>query len=291
MHQGRPSRTALAVAALRAAHQLVDAPVIFADPVALPILGAEAEARIRADEARLHTPPARFLRAALVARSRYAEDALAAAVARGVDQYVVLGAGLDTFAYRNPYPGLRVFEVDHPATQAWKREMLAAAGIVPSAGVAYAAIDFERDTLADGLTRAGFDWTRPAFIAWLGVTVYLTRDAILDTLRRVAALPAGSGIVFDYSLPPDRLTEAQRVTFQAMVDRAAAEGEPWRSFFTADALAADLRGLGFGALEDVGPAELNPRYFAGRADGLVLGGISRLMHAAVTKPSPTSHGL
>ncbi|TWB19136.1 methyltransferase (TIGR00027 family) [Nitrospirillum amazonense] len=282
MEAGRPSRTALVVAALRAAHQLVDAPVIFADPVALPILGPDAEARIRDDEARLHAPPARFLRASLVARSRFAEDGLAVAVAAGVDQYVVLGAGLDTFAYRNPHPGVRVFEVDHPATQAWKRSMLEAAGIVPPAGVAYAAIDFERDTLTDGLTRAGFDWDRPAFVAWLGVTMYLTRDAILDTLRRVATLPAGSAIVFDYSLPPDRLTEAQRVTFQAMVDRAAAEGEPWRSFFTPDALAADLRGLGFGALEDVGPAELNPRYFAGRSDGLVLGGISRLMHAAVT---------
>ncbi|TWB82683.1 methyltransferase (TIGR00027 family) [Nitrospirillum amazonense] len=291
MEAGRPSRTALAVAALRAAHQVMDAPVIFADPVALPILGPDAEARIRADEARLHAPPARFLRAALVARSRFAEDRLAMAVAAGVDQYVVLGAGLDTFAYRNPHPGVRVFEVDHPATQAWKRAMLEAAGIAPPAGVAYAAIDFERDTLTDALTRAGFDWNRPAFIAWLGVTVYLTRDAILDTLRRVATLPAGSAIVFDYSLPPDRLTKAQQTTFQAMADRAAAEGEPWRSFFTPDALGAELRRLGYGAVEDVGPVELNPRYFAGRADGLVLGGISRLVHAAVTEPSPTSHGL
>ncbi|MEA1651753.1 SAM-dependent methyltransferase [Nitrospirillum sp. BR 11164] len=291
METGRPSRTALAVAALRAAHQLVDAPALFADPVALPILGPDAEARIRNDEARLRAPPARFLRASLVARSRFAEDGLAVAVAAGVDQYVVLGAGLDTFAYRNPYPDLRVFEVDHPATQAWKRSTLKAAGIVPPADVAYAAIDFERDTLADGLTRAGFDWGRRAFVAWLGVTMYLTRDAILDTLRRVATLPAGSAIVFDYSLPPDRLTEVHRATFQAMADRAAAEGEPWRSFFTPDALAADLRRLGYGAVEDVGPAELNPRYFAGRADGLVLGGVSRLVHAAVTEPSPTSHGL
>ncbi|MDG3443173.1 class I SAM-dependent methyltransferase [Nitrospirillum amazonense] len=291
MQQGRASRTALAVAALRAAHQLMDAPLVFTDPLALPLLGPEAEARIQADEARLHAPPARFLRAALVARSRFAEDALAAAVAQGVDQYVVLGAGLDTFAYRNPHPGLRVLEVDHPATQAWKREMLAAAGIAPPAGVAYAAVDFESDTLADGLTRAGFDWNRPAFVAWLGVTVYLTRDAILDTLRRVAALPAGSGIVFDYSLPPDRLTDGQRVTFQAIADRAAAEGEPWRTFFTPDALAEDLRGLGFGAVVDVGPAELNPRYFAGRADGLALGGVGRLAHASVTSPSPITRGL
>ncbi|MEA1674128.1 SAM-dependent methyltransferase [Nitrospirillum sp. BR 11163] len=282
MQQGRPSRTALAVAALRAAHQLMDVPVIFADPVALPILGPEAEARIRADEARLHAPPARFLRAALVARSRFAEDALAAAVARGVDQYVVLGAGLDTFAYRNPHSGLRVIEVDHPATQTWKRGMLAAAGIAPPASVTFAPVDFERDTLADGLARAGFDGNRPAFVAWLGVTVYLTRDAILDTLRRVAALAPGSGIVFDYGLPPDRLTESQRVAFQAMADRAAAEGEPWRSFFTPDALLADLRGLGFCAVEDVGSAELNPCYFSGRADGLALGGISRLAHATIT---------
>ncbi|WP_044559097.1 SAM-dependent methyltransferase [Azospirillum sp. B4] len=291
MEAGRPSRTALVVAALRAAHQVMDTPVLFADPVALPILGPGAEERIRADEARLRAPPACFLRASLVARSRFAEDKLATAVAGGVDQYVVLGAGLDTFAYRNPHPGLRVIEVDHPATQAWKRDMLARAEITPPNGVAYAPVDFERDTLADGLTGAGFDWNRPAFVAWLGVTVYLTRDAILDTLRRVAGLALGSGIVFDYSLPPDTLGEGQRAAFQGMADRAAAEGEPWRTFFTPDALATDLRGLGFDPVEDVGSVELNPRYFAGRADGLALGGISRLVHATVTAPSPSPHGL
>ncbi|EGY00523.1 putative methyltransferase [Nitrospirillum viridazoti Y2] len=286
MHPGRPSRTALAVAGLRAAHQIMDGPVVFDDPVALPILGPGAEARIRSDEARLRTPTVRFLRASVVARSRFAEDTLATAIADGVRQYVVLGAGLDTFAYRNPYADLRVFEVDHPATQAWKRDTLATAGILPPSSVAYAGVDFERDTLAEGLARAGFDRSRPAFVAWLGVAIYLTRDAILDTLRAIAALPIGSAIVFDYSLPPDTLSEGQRAAFQAMADRAAAEGEPWRSFFTPDALAADLRGLGFGVLEDVGPVELNPRYFAGRTDGLVLGGISRLMHAAVTRPPP-----
>ncbi|MEE3623073.1 SAM-dependent methyltransferase [Nitrospirillum sp. BR 11752] len=291
MHPGRPSRTALAVAGLRAAHQIMDGPVVFADPVALPILGPGAEARIRSDEARLNTPTVRFLRASVVARSRFAEDTLAAAVADGVRQYVVLGAGLDTFAYRNPYPDLRVFEVDHPATQAWKRDTLAVAGILPPSSVNYAGVDFERDTLAEGLARAGFDRSRPAFVAWLGVAIYLTRDAILDTLRAVAALPLGSGIVFDYSLPPDTLSEKQRAAFQAMADRAAAEGEPWRSFFTPETLAADLRALGFGTVRDVGPAELNPWYFAGRADGLGLGGISRLAHAVVTDPSPIAPGL
>lgn len=281
MDQGRPSRTALAVALLRAAHQVLDTPVVFADPVALPILGPDAERRIRADEARLRQPPARFLRAALVARSRHAEEGLAAAVGQGVGQYVLLGAGLDTFAYRNPHPDLRVIEVDHPATQAWKREMLRHAGVVPPAGVTFAPLDLERDTLSTGLTHAGFDWDRPAFFAWLGVTMYLTRDAVMDTLRLIAGLPAGSGIVFDYSLPADRLSPGQRPIFQAMLDRAAAEGEPWRSFFTPDSLLPDLRALGFTTVEDSGASELNPRYFAHRADGLALGGVSRLVHAQV----------
>jgi methyltransferase (TIGR00027 family) len=171
METGRPSATAFGAAALRAAHQLLDAPPAFEDPLALRILGPRVAAAIVEDPQRAGAPAS--LRALVSLRSRHAEQALADAVGRGVRQYVVLGAGLDTFAYRNPFGarGLRVFEVDHPATQRWKRERLAEAGIEVPVRASFAPVDFERDTLADGLARAGFDADAPAFFSLLGVTV------------------------------------------------------------------------------------------------------------------------
>jgi methyltransferase (TIGR00027 family) len=160
------------VAMRRAAHQLFDHPKVLDDPIALPIIGAEAAAKLEAERNRHKSRVARNLRAFLVARSRFAEDELARAIVRGVRQYVILGAGLDTFAYRNPYEdsALRVFEVDYPATQEWKRWRLAAAGIAIPSPVTYAPVDFERQTLADGLKLAGFDSSKAAFFSWLGVS-------------------------------------------------------------------------------------------------------------------------
>jgi methyltransferase (TIGR00027 family) len=196
METGQPSRTALGAAAHRAAHQSLDEGRIFADPLALAVLGA-APAEIFGDD--LDRPANRAMRAFIAARSRFAEESLAAAAARGVRQYVVLGAGLDTFAHRNPFvdAGLRVFEVDHPATQAWKRRRLAEAGLASPGSLSFAPVDFERQTLAAGLAAAGFDAGRPAFFSWLGVVVYLTRPAVVDTLAFIAALPAGAAVVFD----------------------------------------------------------------------------------------------
>src|SRR5271165_4327165 len=168
MQEGKFSRTARRVAIRRAAHQLLDQPRVFDDPLALLIIGAETAQDLRTNP-KEHHAFSRAFRAFMAARSRYAEDELARAVAYGVRQYVVLGAGLDTFAYRNPHPGLRAFEVDHPATQAWKREQLQAAGIAIPAGLTFVPIDFERQTLADGLARAGFDNGATAFFSWLGV--------------------------------------------------------------------------------------------------------------------------
>ena len=122
------------------------------------------------------------------------------AVAKGVRQYVVLGAGLDTFAYRNPFAYLRVFEVDHPATQAWKRDQLQAGGIAIPDGFAFVAVDFEKQTLNAELAAAGFTTSQPAFFSWLGVTPYLTREAFEGTLRFIAAMPAGSGVAFDFAV-------------------------------------------------------------------------------------------
>jgi methyltransferase (TIGR00027 family) len=163
-----PSRTALRVALRRAAHQLYDSPVIFPDPVAVPILGQTYAEELRRTPRRTDRPFSIALRAFLVARSRYAEDNLSRAVTAGVRQYVLLGAGLDTFAYRNPYPGLRVFEVDHPATQQWKRDLLQRSGIRIPERLTYVPVDFESQSLSAQLQTSGFNIHGPAFFAWLG---------------------------------------------------------------------------------------------------------------------------
>src|ERR1700691_166938 len=187
MQTGRASRTALRVAQRRAIHQVLDQPCVLADPIAIPLLGPE----FSYDPVREMRPFARAFRASMAARSRNAEDRMAASVANGVAQYVILGAGLDTFAYRNPLPQLRVFEVDFPATQAWKRALLAAAAIAAPVNLTFVPLDFERMTLAAGLAAAGFDASRPAFFVWLGVVPYLTLSAFRAALETIAGLPQG----------------------------------------------------------------------------------------------------
>jgi methyltransferase (TIGR00027 family) len=280
MNEDRPSKTAYRVALRRAAHQVLDVPQVFTDPLALAIVGADSEA-LRADS-KSTSKMSRLLRAFLVVRSRYAEDGLARAVESGTHQYVVLGAGLDTFAYRNPHPGLRVFEVDHPATQGWKRRRLEAAGISIPESLTFAPVDFENQTLAEGLARAGFQMDQKAFFSWLGVVPYLTRSAVTETFRFVGSLPAGSRIVFDYAIPPESLNLLQRLAFNALARRVAAVGEPFQTFFEPSTLMGELRRLGFSSFEDLGGEEINARYFAARADGLrVGGGGGRLMMARV----------
>src|SRR5580698_9525375 len=199
MQEGKFSRTARRVAIRRAAHQLLDHPRVQDDPLALRIIGTEAAEELRSNP-KEHHAFSRAFRAFMAARSRYAEDELATAVAHGVRQYVVLGAGLDTFAYRNPHAGLRVFEVDHPATQLWKREQLQAAGISIPPSLTFIPIDFERQTLADGLGQAGFKRDAAAFFSWLGVTPYLTREACTTTLSFIGKMPADSAVVFDFAV-------------------------------------------------------------------------------------------
>jgi methyltransferase (TIGR00027 family) len=240
---------------------------VFADPLAVGILGAPPSDLV--GEA-LNEPQVRAMRLFISARSRFAEDSLAAAVARGVRQYVVLGAGLDTFAHRNPFAhlGLRVFEVDDPATQAWKRRRLLEAGLGPAASLTFASVDFERQTLAEGLGEAGFDPDQPAFFSWLGVIVYLTRQTVLDTLGWIARLPGGGEVVFDYGEPISAYPPEQRPVHEARLARMAAIGEPWITRFTRDDLAAALHGVGFTSLEDLSPAEIGRRFYGvTRPDG------------------------
>jgi methyltransferase (TIGR00027 family) len=262
MQPGQASRTALGAAGHRAAHQVLESGLIFTDPLALRILGAEAETAI--DEAR-REPARRGLRVFIAARTRFAEDALGGALARGVRQFVVLGAGLDTYAYRASLPaGVRAFEVDHPATQAWKRKRLSEAEIAIPQALTFAPVDFERESLPEGLAAAGFDPAQPSFFTWLGVVPYLTEQAVFATLGFIAALPGGGEVVFDYANPPDTIVDPERRAYvEALAARVAAAGETFRSYFDTAALAARLRALGFTDIEDIGAAEIAARYLPG----------------------------
>ena len=214
----------------------------------------------------------------MVARSRYAEDLLAQAVANGVCQYVLLGAGLDTFGYRNPFPEVHVFEVDHPATQLWKRGLLDANGISVPANITYAPVDFEHQQLATQLVAAGFDATAPAFFAWLGVVPYLTQEAFRSTLSLIVSLPEGSGVVMDYAQPRSALPYLEQLGHDSLASRVQLAGEPFQLFFTPPEIDAEL--TAFRSIENLGSTELNARYFQNRKDNLKLfGSAGRIVSA------------
>lgn len=266
MQTGKASKTALRVAIRRAAHQLIDQPPVLNDPIAVRIVG-NAIAR---DMERAQHKVARDFRAFMAVRSRFVEDQLTLAVAQGVTQYVVLGAGLDTFAWRNPFVALRVFEVDFPATQEWKRGMLAEAGLEHPEALTFVPLDFEHKTLTAGLIEAGFDVGKPAFFGWLGVVPYLTREAFRATLGDIARMPPGSGVGFDYGLSPAVLGPLHRLALQALSDRVAAAGEPFKLLLTPGELEEELVQAGFRRMEQRDSKQLNALYFADRSDGLKL---------------------
>jgi methyltransferase (TIGR00027 family) len=266
MQHGKASRTALRVAIRRAAHVLVDHPPVLNDPIAVRLIGSEYARDL---ERASHTV-ARDFRAFMAARSRYAEDRLAMAFAAGVRQYVVLGAGLDTFAYRNPFPALRVFEADFPATQEWKQEMLSEAALAIPANLTFVPLDLEHKSLRENLAEYGFDAVEPAFFSWLGVAPYLTLEAFRATVTSIAQLPAGSAVTFDYVFPPETLTKKRKAIFDRLAERVATAGEPFRLFFTAEQVEAELRQAGFRRIEQVDHQGLNELYFQQRADGLKL---------------------
>lgn len=267
LHTGVPSRTALQVATQRAVHQLLDQPLIFDDPLALRILGRQAAGELREDPHRYNNPMQRGMRAHVIARSRLTEDEFTRAAAAGVRQYVVLGAGLDTFAYRNPHEalGLKIYEIDHPSTQQWKREQLEEAGIGVPEGVTLLPVDFEAETIAGRLAEAGFRTDLPACFSWLGVTMYLSEEAIMAPLTFVASLPRGTSITFDYQKVPT--TPIEQVINQMMRDMVAGVGEPMVSSFEPGALRDKIATLGFGEIELWDGPLINARYFRRRNDG------------------------
>jgi methyltransferase (TIGR00027 family) len=282
MQEGQASRTADRVAERRAEHQVRDRPLVFEDPLALRIIRAEVARELRErPPASESSPLAPYLRAFFAMRSRFAEDALRETVGRGVKQYVILGAGFDTFAYRNPFPELRVFEVDHPATQSTKRERLVSGEIAIPSSLTFVPIDFTITALDDALREAGFDASSPAFFAWLGVVPYLERPAIDQTLSFIASLPSGTAVVFDYTVPPETLGWISRRIVLKMAERVAAIGEPWKTFFGPHELSRDLHRLGFTKVEDYDGDALNRRFFAGRSDGLKVGAAGHMAMASV----------
>jgi methyltransferase (TIGR00027 family) len=255
MKQNEPSRTALLVARQRAAHQLLDHGSILNDPFAMKILSEDEKDVLQF--AHQH-PLASIGRLFAAARSRIAEDALSEAVERGIRQIVVLGAGLDTFALRSPHAA-RIYEVDHPATQAWKRERLAEAQIALPPRLTLVPVDFERDDLGKTLAAAGFDQNLPAFFTWLGVVPYLTEDAIGSTLSYIASIP-NSEVVFDYTEPTQAFPEELRELVTKRTEQLEKIGERWASRFEPAGIAAILRSHGFCNLEDINFQEITSRF-------------------------------
>lgn len=257
----RASLTAAWAAEQRAGHQAIDGGSIFADPLALQIVGPEVASRLRANPEKRDSLLNRRVRTMFAARARFAEDAALEHIHRGVCQIVILGAGLDTFAYRTALPsGCRVFEVDHPATQRWKREALAAAGINEPAALVFVPVDFVLDQISEELRRAGFDRAKPAFFSWLGVTMYLDRQSVRATLDFIGKGARGTGVVLDYLVPPEELAPVGKAASLVLAGAAAAMAEPWNTFLRPDETANLLNETGLRSLEDVDAESFAARF-------------------------------
>lgn len=269
--QRNSSQTALGVAALRAVHQLLDGePKVLEDPIVARLLDADTLQQMQSNPARIHEPVTKGLRSHVVLRSRYAEERMAQAVQRGVRQCVILGAGFDAFAYRQPEwaRSLRIYEVDHLATQKDKRQRLQVAGIPIPESLEFVAIDFESVSLREGLQTSTLDFSEPAFFSCLGVLVYLTREAVDAVFKLVAAFPASSEIVFTFSLPESLLSSNEAGHRAALAGRAGSLGEPWQTHFEPEALQRDLSAIGFSDISFLDSAAAERTYFQKRADGL-----------------------
>ncbi len=288
MAQNQAGITALITAYARAYHATHDNPKIFDDFLADQYYTAEEHTAFDGHLAKLvelvdppfaasQPEPAAALARVMqlhngpitLSRSRYTEDCLAEALRQGVRQYVILGAGFDTFAFRhkeNP-AGLQVFEVDHPVTQALKRQRIEMAGWELPAHLHFVPIDFTSESLSEALGRSAYDPRRLSFFSWLGVTYYLSRQVVFDTLREIAGLaPAGSRVVFDYMDADGFIPEKAARRLQLMQSIASQVGEPMQAGFDPQELPAELARLGFRLEEELAPAEIEARYFQNRAD-------------------------
>jgi methyltransferase (TIGR00027 family) len=286
MEEGGPSRTAIVTAMLRGAHYLLDVePRILDDSFAPVFAGFSSDEELLKALHDLKVPDFVRMRTLFVVRNRYAEDEFVRSVAQGMSQYVILGAGLDSFAYRRRdlLQVLDVYEVDHPASQAWKRQRVEELGIKIPERLHYVPVDFERETLTNGLSVAGVNLKAATFFSWLGVTQYLTSAAVLNTLREVARLAApGSEIVFQFIVPAATLVGEERDLVEALAARSAAVGEPWLSSFTPEELEVHLKQVGFKEVIHFGPHNATERYLTGRSDQLRLPGYFHMIDARVS---------
>jgi len=282
MKDGMPSGTAISSAVMRAVHQIRDAePKILTDNVSVGLVKGSTEDEILAQDKSVD--PFIALRAGLILSSRFAEDQLEIAVAAGIEQYVILGAGLETFAFRQPAWArkIRIIEIDNPPTLEFKRERLAAKGIQIPNNVVLCPIDFEHTTLSDGLAAVTFDFSRPSFFSWLSVTQYLTESSIEETLRLILMMPSLTQTVFTFAPPDEYLDPNTLPSLQFISDMAAAVGEPWITRFRPDHWKDWLLKLGFSSVFHLTPQLANDRYFMGRTDGLQAPEDAQLIHATV----------
>lgn len=279
------SRTAVHSAMCRAVHNLIDdEPKILVDPFARSFAGHSSDEGLLKAYKSLALANIPWFRTQFVLRSRLAEDELAESVSAGLNQYIILGAGLDSFAYRRRdlMRMLDIYEVDHPVSQTWKRERVTELGLEAPATLHYAPIDFEQETRTDGLIAAGINRKEPAFFSWLGVTQYLTRDAVLRTLREIAIIcPAGSTLVIQFVGPASSMSDEECALVTALAAATARLGEPWLSFFTSADMEEHLIQAGFSSVEHFGPGEASARYLLGRKDGLCLPGFFRIVKATI----------
>ncbi len=271
---GGPSRTAWAVANHRAAHQLLEAGRIFADPTAVAALGLPAEV-VRADA--LAHPERRPMRLYIASRHRRADEVVAEALTRGTRQVLLLGAGLDTTAYRLEAPaGTTVFEVDHPATQSWKLGHLAATDLTPTVDLVHVPVDLEEDSLADALAGAGLAMDAPTVVLWLGVVPYLERSAVEATLRLLSGRPWE--VLLDYGPPASDRDPRGRAWLARRAAAVAAVGEPWVTFLEPAEVQALLGRHGL-VVEREDPAPALVRAYLGLPDGPPVEGAGRVLHA------------
>lgn len=275
MRGSEPSRSAMSAAVARGIHRLWDDPPwILDDPFALPLVGDGWEALAEQSTA-LSRPPYQA-RSGVLVRARYAEDVLASGT---YAQYVILGAGLDSFAWRHPefLTTGRVFEVDHPATQAWKRARARTLALADSPRHVFVPADLVHDALEECLTAAGFDWAAPALLSCVGTTMYLDAAAIAAIMRTVARCAPGSGIVLSYNPRVELLDAVQRAFLERVSELVAGMGEPLRSAFAPDAIERLARDAGLDLAAAPTPGELEERYLTVRRDGMRLLMIERLL--------------
>lgn len=273
----------------RAVHQFVDAPpLVFPDPLARSIIGSTGERWMRENLSLFGTEGMRRTRGVVVARSRFTEDELAQFMAPGEPvQYVILGAGLDTFAYRRAdlAGGVTVFEVDQPATQRWKAERLAEAKITVPPNLHFVPVDFTESTLERGLEAAGFRRDTPAFFSWLGVIYYLPRDSIIETLRFIAGQRAATRVVLDFAVAEAALPDRYKHLFREFNAYNRTAAERWQTWFTPEEIGNELRGLGLAEIQHLDAPRVTSRYLSNRSDGLITGPLVGLISASRPRSS------